>query len=647
MKVLLCSMPLGALERQALGISILKAAVRERGFHCDLKYLTFPFAELIGDETYRWLSYSLPYTAFAGDWCFTEALYGPDAQRDADYEENILRREWALSDDSVARIWDVRRKVPLFLTHCLSALPWKDYDVVGFTSTFEQNIASLALAQQLKASYPRMRIVFGGANWEAEMGLELHSRFPFVDFVCSGEADYTFPALVAQLAKKTKQSAAESQLPGLIYRSKGKSIYTGPAELVRDLDAVPTPDFDDYFRELAESTVEASVVPSLLFESSRGCWWGAKSHCTFCGLNGGAMSFRHKSAAATLKEVSGQLRKHRTYMLEAVDNILDMQYFREFLPALENARLGAQVFYEVKANLSRNQLRALRSAGVSRLQPGIESLSDHVLNLMRKGTTGLRNAQFLKWCQEYTIQAEWNILYGFPGETREDYAEMLALLRQLTFLHPPSACGPIRLDRFSPFHNEPARFGMRNVRPMKTFRHLYPFPDESLSRIAYYFEFDYEPGTDPRGYADEVIAFCESWRAQPESGKLWAERQASGTLLLLDGRNNAAYSNISLSGMEQAVYEYCDEYHSAAAVTRRLRALFPGEMIEEQNVSACLESMVANRLMVSDGRNYLSIALAGPTLRKVLEDNAEESHLAPSLPSIRGASTALLNVLNS
>jgi hypothetical protein len=30
------------------------------------------------------------------------------------------------------------------------------YDAVGFTSTFEQNVASLALARAIKASFPRV-----------------------------------------------------------------------------------------------------------------------------------------------------------------------------------------------------------------------------------------------------------------------------------------------------------------------------------------------------------------------------------------------------------------------------------------------------------------------------------------------------------
>ena len=204
--------------------------------------------------------------------------------------------------------------------------------------------------------------------------------------------------------------------------------------------------------------------------------------------------------------------------VEAVDNILDMKYFNDMLPALASSGRSLQIFYEVKSNLSREQVKLLCEAGVNRIQPGIESLSDHVLKLMRKGTTALRNIQLLKWCREFNIIAEWNILYGFPGETPEDYRGLLELLQAIRFLRPPCAAGPIRLDRFSPYHNSPDDFGLTNVRPLKTYRHLYPFDEDSLLRIAYYFDFDYEPNSDPTGYAAEVVAYVYEWKNNPELG---------------------------------------------------------------------------------------------------------------------------------
>ena len=57
----------------------------------------------------------------------------------------------------------------------------------------------------------------------------------------------------------------------------------------------------------------------------------------------------------------------------------------------------------------------------------IESLSTHTLRLMRKGSTSLMNIQTLKWCKEYGVTCDWNLIYGFPGEQPADYRGSLEL----------------------------------------------------------------------------------------------------------------------------------------------------------------------------------------------------------------------------
>jgi len=606
-KILLLSMPFGAMERPALGVSLLKARLAKDGIPCDVRYPSFTFADLLGVDEYQWISSTLPYIAFAGDWCFAEAVHGPRPEADAGYIAEVLQKTWCLDAADIARIKAVRAMAGKFLDHCMECIPWKEYAVVGFTSTFEQNLASLALAKRLKAAHPRIATVFGGANWEGEMGEELHRQFDFVDYVCPGEADESFPVLAALLRAGAVKGAT---LPtGIVYREDGCSRSTGRSAPVRNMDALPVPDFTDYFRDWSESSASLEALPMVLIETSRGCWWGDKSHCTFCGLNGATLAYRSKSGARVIEEMRYLSDRWQTDRIEVVDNILDMRYFSDVMPALAADGRPWEIFYEVKANLSRAQVAALKAAGVTRIQPGIESLSDHVLKLMRKGTSGLRNVQLLKWCREHGVHVDWNILYGFPGETREDYEEMLAMLPAIEFLDPPVACGPIRMDRFSPYFEKPEEFGMTNVRPMAPYAFLYPFPRESLMRIAYHFDFDYRPGESPTGIAEEVIHFAEAWRQKGERGLLCSLRRHDGSVVLLDTRPGATLREVELSGIEAAAYEFCDEFRPLAAVLRYLREQNPGEEITEEGLRAFLESLAANRLMITDGRNWLSLAI--------------------------------------
>src|SRR5439155_6118718 len=135
-------------------------------------------------------------------------------------------------------------------------------------------------------------------------------------------------------------------------------------------------------------------------------------------------------------------------VISAVDNIIDMRYYRDVLPRLKELDLDVALFYETKANLRKEQVRLLREAGITRIQPGIESLSTNVLRLMGKGVTALQNIQLLRWCAEFGVHPGWNLLAGFPGEDPADYARQAAIVPLLTHLVPPQGVGEVRLDRF-------------------------------------------------------------------------------------------------------------------------------------------------------------------------------------------------------
>lgn len=603
-RVLLVSMPFGALERPALSLGLLKAHCRRLQISCDTRYETFRFADHVGLEDYLWAcSDAVPYTAFAGEWLFAEALYGPRPQADGQYVEEVLRGTWQMPESDIDRLRRMRSRVEPFLGACLAGVAWEDYTLIGFTSVFQQNIASLALAARVKRAHPELTVAFGGANWEEAMGVALQRAFPFVDLAFSGEADQSFPAVLAA----RRDGAPLHAIPGVALA--GHAERPVAAGRVPDLDAVPVPDFDDFFEQKARSVEAAGIEATLLVETARGCWWGERSHCTFCGLNGATMAFRSKSPARVVEEFGQLSRRHGVRSFGVVDDIIDMRFFRSVLPQLADAELGLDVFWEVKANLTVEQVRALRDAGVTMIQPGIEALSDHVLKLMRKGTTTFRNIELLKWCRELGVHPFWNLLYAFPGETAQDYRETEQHIQAIWHLDPPTACGPIRLDRFSPYHADPAAFGMTALRPMAPFAHLYPFGDEALMEISYYFEFDYAEPRRPDEHARGVIDLCAAWKAAPRRGDLELSVRVGGALQILDTRAELQRRprRAVLDGWKAAVYVACDRAASPARL-RELPELAEHE-VSEQQLLEFLRRCVHHRLMVTNGASWLGVAV--------------------------------------
>jgi ribosomal peptide maturation radical SAM protein 1 len=306
------------------------------------------------------------------------------------------------------------------------------------------------------------------------------------------------------------------------------------------------------------------------------------------------MAFRSKSAERVIEELGSLVERYDVQNISVVDNIFDMRYFKTLLPRIIESDLPPlSLFYEVKANLTHEQIRLLGAAGVRHVQPGIESLSDHVLDLMDKGTSWLQNVQMLKWCKEFGIKPEWNLLYGFPGEDATDYDNMLPIIDAIDFLDPPSGHGPIRLDRFSPYHADPGRHGMRNVRAMRPYDTLYPFDENTLMQVAYYFEFDYHDNRDPMSYVGALIERIRAWNRSGPVGSLWMIPLDGGRVVVVDRR--AGQNLMTLEGWRADVYMACDRISSLSGLSRISGDVEPGEL------EAWLDDCVRRRIMVNEG----------------------------------------------
>lgn len=604
MKVALITMPFADFASPSLGISLLQAALRREQIPCDLYYLNLPFASRIGCLSYLRLGVDAPTRSQSGEWLFAAELFGADPQRDRAYIEAVLKGNYRDYFDGrlVRRLLEVRSCVRQYIDECLDRVPWAQYDVVGFTSSFQQNLASLALAKRVKEAFPRVKIILGGANCEGEMGIELHRQFPFVDFVCSGEGDRAFPELIHRLV-----AGGDPSIAGIISRAGSETVV--PREVVSpifELDDLPYPCYDDYFEQAENVSFNRQFKPSIPFETSRGCWWGAKMHCTFCGLNGATMTYRSKSPKRALDELIFLGREYGTEIV-AVDNILDLKYLDSFFPLVAAQKRRFTFHYETKVNLTKNQMHVLRRAGVTHLQPGIESLSTSVLKLMKKGCNLLQNVQFLKWSKQMGIDVDWNLLYGFPGESPSDYREMARIIPFLTHLEPPTGCGKLRVDRFSPYFTRPTEYGLERVRPLKAYSFLYPFETDTLRKLAYYFEFDHPQGDSADEYARPVIETVKAWQSARSRGSLKGIFR-NDSLEVVDTRKRGKKIITVLQEPLSTAYIFCDQSRAFPEIRAHLSAWLTAEGFTDTWLEGSLDDLVSRGLMLKDGKSYLSLA---------------------------------------
>jgi ribosomal peptide maturation radical SAM protein 1 len=609
--VLLVTMPWDILETPSIALGTIQRVLVDAGIAARTLSLKLAWMDYIvrrqrlrrspiGIDDYQ---RNAAFGNGIGDWIFAAAPVSPPAGV-AEYG----RRLRASSDkDLVRKVTEMRRLAPGFLRECVERTLATGARVIGFTTTFSQNVPSLMLAYHLKRADPSLKIVFGGGNCDGPMGAALHRSFPWIDVVVRGECE----AVVADVVRDLLSGGPIRPHPGLCFRERGEPIAIGQ-EGARPvaMDDVPTPDYHDYFEELREHGVGAAIRPKvfLSFETSRGCWWGEISHCTFCGLNGLTMAFRSKSPSRALDTIVTLARRHRVLDLHAVDNIIDLGYLEELLPALARSGMDLQIFYEVKSNLKKRHVRMLRDARVRGIQPGIESLSTPILRLMGKGVTAFQNLRLLKWCQQVGIRADWNLIYGFPGEPPGEYQAMERLFPALSHLPPPFTA-ELAVHRFSPYHRRPEEHGLEITGPSWYYRHLYDVDGAALADLAYEFSYRRLDGSIPADYVAGWLEAARRWRGAYARGSSLIYRRGPGFVRIEDRRRTRRFADFTLEGHEAAIFLASEDGAGVASIRARAQALLGGARLDEAAVRRCLEDLAAEQLVAREGDRYLGLAL--------------------------------------
>jgi hypothetical protein len=246
-------------------------------------------------------------------------------------------------------------------------------------------------------------------------------------------------------------------------------------------------------------------------------------------------------------------------------------------------------------------------SGIRRIQPGIESLSTPILRLMRKGVTAWRNVQLLKWAMQFGLHVDWNVLYGFPGEPAEEYARMSGLVPSLTHLQPPNFVRML-VQRFSPYHQSPADFGIRLDGPTEHYRLVYP-EGTRLDDLAYYFDFSYLDGRDPDDYVGDLRDAIAAWSRLHERNRgALTYRHGPGFVRIVDNREPLGYTSYVLEGEQAAAYLACDGGTTASAVCRELARQGHASLVQSE-VEEFLRELVEARLMFESEGHFVSLAL--------------------------------------
>jgi hypothetical protein len=243
----------------------------------------------------------------------------------------------------------------------------------------------------------------------------------------------------------------------------------------------------------------------------------------------------------------------------------------------------------------------MRQGGLFSIQPGVESFSTHILKLMKKHTTGVRNLELIKWSTYYGINNLYNILLRFPGETAEDYRAQCDVIAKIHHFQAPWAIAKARADRGSPMYTDPESQSISRLVPSPCYDYLYPKDRFDLNRVSYYFEHEMGNTVGDRGY-DEIFAAVDAWqdRWKQRPRPYLRYRKAWATILIEDGRNCSPRVT-KYSDDYATLYEYCADARSRKDIAARFD--------DAPWVDSALAEFVDRDLMIHLDNRYLSLAL--------------------------------------
>ncbi|MFC1631055.1 B12-binding domain-containing radical SAM protein [Candidatus Omnitrophota bacterium] len=246
-----------------------------------------------------------------------------------------------------------------------------------------------------------------------------------IDFCLMDEPEITLSELCVALAKP---SGLEG-IAGLAWKRAGRVVVNSRRPRIRDLDKLPFP-----ARDLLDNDLYGEPMlsrPFTLIQSARGCPFS----CTYCVRSFGA-EFVSRSAENIIAEIEQCLTAHGIKNFRFIDDTFNATKDR----SRQISQLILDQGWSVKwTALSRadtldlETLKLMRRAGCRRLYIGIESGSQKILDLYRKGYQIDKIKQAVQMVHNSGMESVGFFMVGAPGENEQDLKMSIALAKQLNF----------------------------------------------------------------------------------------------------------------------------------------------------------------------------------------------------------------------
>ena len=481
--ILLISMPFAGIAIPSVQLSTLGEYLKERDIDISTKNLYLKAADFYGLKNYNFLI-TTPNESYTAQMAFSKHVFPDNWEKNEakikEYYEKIISNEDG--DHHNFNFEKYIEKTDSFYDWVIDNLNWEKFDIIGFTCNYGQFLPSLAIAKKIKEINPEKNIIFGGSRTANKLGCKILESFDFIDFIITGDGEESLYKLVSCFCDY-------QSISNLIYR-KNKEIIWNKSDTLIDLDSLPMPSYDTFYHDLSLVSPEIqqffTYYGRLPIEISRGCWW---NKCSFCNYSIYLPRYREKNIYKIVDEIKYLSDKYLMLNFQVIGYTIPKKEHMLLFKEIKKLGRDFNFFAEARAGqLKREDYKILKDAGFTNIQIGIESLSESYLKKINKGTRVIDNIAAMKFCKEYGIENDYNLIINYPNEEENDFEETKRNIMHIKQYLDPPKLNNLLVGFESPIYNKPELYNIEELNYTDIDRLMFP---ENILKNDFSFFYDF------------------------------------------------------------------------------------------------------------------------------------------------------------
>ncbi len=318
-----------------------------------------------------------------------------------------------------------------------------EFDIVGIGGIITTYKYIKWLIPILKKYHPDKKIIIGGSVGTSIPKIMLERNL--VDVICIGEGE----EVAKELFNVLKNNEDLSKVKGIWYKDNTGRIYQNEKRSpIRDLDNTPLPAWDIFPMDIylrnpvgapnrnkwidgsADNTVELSMN---LF-ATRGCPY----QCIYCYHDFMGYRYRTRSLENVVREIEILYRKYKVLYFHFIDDefVMKKDFVYKFCNLVKelSKKIGHKITWGCSGRvnlMTEDLISTMSGAGCILIGYGIESGSQKMLDLIKKGVTVEQAKNAIRLTKKYLGWADCSFMIGYPGETKETIQETVDFCKEL------------------------------------------------------------------------------------------------------------------------------------------------------------------------------------------------------------------------